>query len=499
MNVSAEKKAYKRFIREGMTPQGACGLIANLEEESDGFYPNRVEYLCLKRLKENGKTYTDQTYTKAVNDGQISREEFLNPLPNKQYGYGLAQWTSPGRKAGLYDLAKERGASIAKLKLQLDYLMQELEANYPSVLRVLRNTNSIREASDIVLKKFEMPSDTSETVCSSRAARGQKFYDNYVKSDLEEDPVEAYTSQMEEWANDDSHGYDQIYRWGEKGDFDCSAAVIQAMENSGIPAKSNGATYTGNMLAVLLKLGFKDVIDSVNLSSGDGMKRGDILLNVQHHVAVYCGNGREVEASINEKGTATGGQPGDQTGKEFLVRSYRNYPWTNILRYKGNATVPTWIATGTAISSVDNLYVRSTTNGFILGELMKGNRFEVDGKTSGKWTHVKVSGIGIGWVYTSYIKHDGEASQDNSKDAIKNKQDKNERLFVGKVTASVLNVRTWAGTEYPNIQSYPVIEEGNLVDVMNYTQKDASGNSWYYVRIAGQFFGFVSAQYIKKV
>ena len=48
---------------------------------------------------------------------------------------------------------------------------------------------------------------------------------------------------------------------------------------------------------------------------------------------MYCGNGKEVEASINEKGKATGGKPGDQTGKEFLIRSYRNYPWNRVLRY----------------------------------------------------------------------------------------------------------------------------------------------------------------------
>ena len=59
-----------------------------------------------------------------------------------------------------------------------------------------------------------------------------------------------------------------------------------------------------------------------------------MLVNETHHVAMYCGNGKEVEASINEKGTATGGQPGDQTGKEFLVRSYRNYPWDCVLRYQ---------------------------------------------------------------------------------------------------------------------------------------------------------------------
>lgn len=146
--------------------------------------------------------------------------------------------------------------------------------------------------------------------------------------------IEKAVQQMEAWANDNSHGYDQIYRWGEKGDFDCSAAVIQACENAGIPVKSNGATYTGNMLSVFKKCGFKDVTSSVNLSTGSGLKRGDVLLNTSHHTAMYCGNGKEVEASINEKGTATGGKPGDQTGKEFLIRSYRNYPWTNVLRYQ---------------------------------------------------------------------------------------------------------------------------------------------------------------------
>lgn len=145
--------------------------------------------------------------------------------------------------------------------------------------------------------------------------------------------IEKAVSQMETWANDPSHGYDQIYRWGEKGDYDCSSAVISAWEMAGVPVKSNGATYTGNMRNIFLKLGFKDVTSSINLSNGNGLQRGDILLNQVHHTAMYCGNGLEVEASINEKGTATGGTPGDQTGKEFLIRSYRNYPWDCVLRY----------------------------------------------------------------------------------------------------------------------------------------------------------------------
>lgn len=146
--------------------------------------------------------------------------------------------------------------------------------------------------------------------------------------------TEKAIQQMEAWANDDSHGYDQTYRWGEKGDYDCSSATISAWELAGVPVKSKGATYTGNMRKVFIGCGFEDVTAEVNRANGAGMKRGDVLLNEAHHVAMYCGDGKEVEASINEMGTATGGRPGDQTGKEFLIRSYRNYPWDCILRYK---------------------------------------------------------------------------------------------------------------------------------------------------------------------
>jgi hypothetical protein len=92
------------------------------------------------------------------------------------------------------------------------------------------------------------------------------------------------------------------------------------------------------MYEVFLKYGFKDVTSTVNLNTGNGMKRGDVLLNHVHHVAMHCGAGKEVEASINERGGATGGTPGDQTGREILIRDYRNYPWNAVLRYIGNGS-----------------------------------------------------------------------------------------------------------------------------------------------------------------
>ena len=194
--------------------------------------------------------------------------------------------------------------------------------------------------------------------------------------------IEKVISWMEDTANDDSHGYCQDHRWGSDGDYDCSSAVITAWENAGVPVKTKGATYTGNMLGVFMANGFEVVTNDVNLATGSGLKRGDVLLNTTHHTAMYCGNGKEVEASINEKGTAHGGKPGDQTGKEFLIRDYRNYPWTHVLRYTG-ATTTAYITTGGKyMFSVGN--VKSGTKGNdvkLLQRLLKSNGFRgADGK-----------------------------------------------------------------------------------------------------------------------
>lgn len=52
----------------------------------------------------------------------------------------------------------------------------------------------------------------------------------------------------------------------------------------------------------------------------------------------YCGNGKLVHASINEKGTTTGGKSGDQTGREICIRSYYNKPWKYVYRYTGEVS-----------------------------------------------------------------------------------------------------------------------------------------------------------------
>ena len=204
-------------------------------------------------------------------------------------------------------------------------------------------------------------------------------------------------------------------RWGP--DYDCSSAIITAWETAGVPVKTGGATYTGNMYNVFIKNGFVDVTNSVNRNTGAGLQRGDVLLNIVHHVAMYCGNGKEVEASINERGGATGGKPGDQTGREILIRAYRNYPWDKVLRYKNASSAvevkePSKERKYTGRVTADKLNVRTgpgTGYGLLPSYpmLARDNLVdvcdEVAGTDGGKWYYVRIAAKYFGYVSSSYL------------------------------------------------------------------------------------------------
>lgn len=69
--------------------------------------------------------------------------------------------------------------------------------------------------------------------------------------------------------------------------------------------------------------------------------------------------------------------------------------------------------------------------------------------------------------------------------------------WTGQVTTDGLPVRKWAGDSYEKIKSWPTLGNGNLVDVCD-TIKASNGHAWYYIRIAGKFYGFVDSSYIQK-
>lgn len=146
-------------------PFGVAGLMGNLKAES-GLNPRNLQNTAEKKLGMD-----DATYTISVDNNAYTR------FTTDNFGYGLAQWTSSGRKKGLYDMRGNR--SIGDLDLQLEYLWFELSSSYKNVLNVLKNAKSVKQASDCVLTKFERPKDQSDAVKVKRANYGLEFYNKY--------------------------------------------------------------------------------------------------------------------------------------------------------------------------------------------------------------------------------------------------------------------------------------------------------------------------------
>ena len=175
--MAIERNTYTDILFDalmvaGCTIYGACAAMGNIYAES-GANPRNLENLCEKKLNYK---YTDDTYTEAVDSGKITRALFLHPLgDSRQYGYGFCQWTSAGRKAGLYDLVKSRGVSIGDAKAQTEYMLSELQKSYKSVWKVLQTATSVQEASDIFLVKFEAPTNTGSAVKKARASYGEQY------------------------------------------------------------------------------------------------------------------------------------------------------------------------------------------------------------------------------------------------------------------------------------------------------------------------------------
>lgn len=195
-------------------------------------------------------------------------------------------------------------------------------------------------------------------------------------------PIDIAVAWAVATANDSSHGYDQQNRWSP--DYDCSSFLITAWEEAGIPVKTNGATYTGNMCDAFIKSGFSDVTKQVNLSTGNGLQKGDILW-VSGHTEMMCSSTQIVGATIAENGTIYADQTGDQTGQEIRIRDYYNKPWTRVLRHPSGST--------------DNLPVVSrgdviASNAYLSLEQMKTNAIYIWQYLSSKgWSLNAVAGM----------------------------------------------------------------------------------------------------------
>lgn len=288
----------------------------------------------------------------------------------------------------------------------------------------------------------------------------------------------------EKAARNDYIGYDQGERttyWNEliKAGYDpsniknpceadCSAGVMANIKAVGYllnneKLKSVTITSTHYMRNMLKNAGFQVLTDSKYLTSANYLERGDILLNDNAHTAT------NLEKGCYASGTSTVSYSkkdywvlGDYGDEVLDIQKKLNKLGYNLAEDKsfGNATESAVI------------------------DFQRKNNLEVDG-SCGPLTMAKLNEL------VSMLNSNLPTVSNTSGTLNKTPQ------WTGAVTGDGLNVRTWAGTENPNIKSYPIINKGNLVDVCD-TVKDKNSEDWYYIRIAGKYYGFVKAEYIKR-
>lgn len=166
--TSYEETCWISIKGTGLNDYAVAGIMGNLFAES-GFVPTNLQNSFEKKLK-----MTDAEYTKAVDDGS-----YINFI-NDGAGYGLCQWTYHTRKRKLMEYAREQGKSIGDIHVQLAFMWGEFQG-YKTMMNILKNAKSVREASDAVLLNYEKPADQSEAVRARRASYAQTFYDKYAE------------------------------------------------------------------------------------------------------------------------------------------------------------------------------------------------------------------------------------------------------------------------------------------------------------------------------
>ena len=169
----------KSLLNSGFSKNAVAGMMVNIYAEGS-FLTNNLEGcyeagMCCPQIRANygfcNKGWdvdiykNDISYTNAINSGLLSREQFIND----QAGYGLIQWTSSGRKAGLYDYAKKENKSIAALSVQLGYLLVELQQDsYAETWKYVTGNYSAYDIANTFCLNFESPANES-TTCPARA------------------------------------------------------------------------------------------------------------------------------------------------------------------------------------------------------------------------------------------------------------------------------------------------------------------------------------------
>lgn len=161
---------YRRFRKAGMTVEGACAVLGQIQHEG----------VFISNNAEDSKKIVDAIYTRQVDNGIISKHQFMYD----GVGYGYAQWTFPDRKGLMYDFHRARGKSIGDSETQIDFLIWEMQHSFPVQWRLVTNGHDLADISWELLDKWENP-DGKDRQKPIRYKSAKDYYDRFKNLDIE--------------------------------------------------------------------------------------------------------------------------------------------------------------------------------------------------------------------------------------------------------------------------------------------------------------------------
>ena len=168
--MNDEKLIWDLLMETVGNPYGVAGLMGNLFAESG------LDPLCKTGGKNADVINTSpEFYVAFIMDGFITPHDFAHD----ECAFGLAQWRYWSRKEALYLYIRENSLDISDVSAQIGFLLKEIQT-YKTVWNTLLNAKSVKEASDIVLERYEKPANVSDKTKERRARFGQKYFDEFA-------------------------------------------------------------------------------------------------------------------------------------------------------------------------------------------------------------------------------------------------------------------------------------------------------------------------------
>lgn len=164
-----EEMAYSYLVRKGFTPEGACGLLANIDVESGHTWKGTIE------------------------------EGFSSSYQGKEVlwkGYGLCQWTNTEtvygiswRRKNLIEHLENKGLdpsvdSDALFFEQLNYAITE--PGYENIISRIKYSTDANRAAEIWCREWENP-DNVDAQASRRGRIAEEYFAAYKNKDVNVD------------------------------------------------------------------------------------------------------------------------------------------------------------------------------------------------------------------------------------------------------------------------------------------------------------------------